>query len=217
MLTNRIAENGVKARRRLAPAERRDQILAEAIKFFSEFGFDGATRDLADKIGVKQPLIYQYFSSKEELIQEVYRAVCEQRFREEWRVALDDCSLDIKDRIAAFYRQFLSTMFKPAATRILLFSGLARLGPSGELVRFVETQIFTELAGQIRAHFGRPSLKGAPIHKRELEALWLCHGGICFHGIRAEIFPDASGHPDVDAFIESSVDSLLRIYPHEEL
>ena len=60
-------------RQRLPPAARRDHILKEAIQYFSEVGFDGGTRELAVRLGVKQPLLYRYFPSKEDLIKEGLR------------------------------------------------------------------------------------------------------------------------------------------------
>src|ERR1700710_2341335 len=73
-----------KAYRRLAPADRRRQIIEAAVSYFSEVGFDGATRALAERLGVTQPLIYRYFPSKDELIRAVYEEVYTGRWRDEW-------------------------------------------------------------------------------------------------------------------------------------
>ena len=64
-------------RQRLSPAKRRAEIIHKAADFFAEQGFEGGTRDLASNLGVSQPLLYRYFSSKEELIQA-------RRTRHEW-------------------------------------------------------------------------------------------------------------------------------------
>ncbi|EWS82525.1 TetR family transcriptional regulator [Brachybacterium phenoliresistens] len=60
-------------RRRRGPyaksAERRREIVEAALHEFSENGFRGATmKAITERIGVTQPLIYSYFSSKEELL-----------------------------------------------------------------------------------------------------------------------------------------------------
>jgi AcrR family transcriptional regulator len=212
MRNARIDALKANGRQRLAPADRRDQILSEAIDFFSEVGFEGTTRDLADKIGVKQPLIYRYFNSKEDLIREVYAATCAYRFREEWRTPLDDSTLSVNERITGFYRKFLATMFKPTATRILLYYGLARLNSSSQFVQFVETEVFRELASQLRAHFNQPSIEAVQVKREEIDILWLYHGGICFQGIRAEVFSDGDTMTGIDAFIETSVDGLVRSF-----
>jgi hypothetical protein len=57
---SRVGQSG---KRRLSPAERRELIRAEAIRYFSEVGFGGSTRELAQRDGVKQSLLYRYFPS----------------------------------------------------------------------------------------------------------------------------------------------------------
>ncbi|KCV36277.1 TetR/AcrR family transcriptional regulator, partial [Bordetella bronchiseptica] len=61
--------------RRLQPQEREQQIVEKAIEHFTKNGFEGSTRELAKQIGVTQPLLYRYFSSKEALIERVYAEV----------------------------------------------------------------------------------------------------------------------------------------------
>ena len=58
----------VKPRQRFSTAEREQQILTGAIKFFSERGLEGQTRDLAKEIGITHPLLYHYFPTKQALI-----------------------------------------------------------------------------------------------------------------------------------------------------
>jgi AcrR family transcriptional regulator len=203
-----------KNRIRMSPDDRRNLILSEAINFFAEFGFGGGTRDLAEKIGIKQPLLYRYFSSKEQLVREVYTTVCSRQFRENWRYQLEDNSRNIRDRFTAFYKEFLSAAFHPTATRIFLYSGLARLDESKDFTRFVELEIFVELAKQMRAHLGLQSLAEVPLHEEEQMVLWIYHGGICFHRIQMEVFPNPDSSLGLDRFIELSVEGLMKSFPH---
>ena len=53
-------------RRRLKREDRERMIVERAIEFFAEVGFAGQTRELAQRIGVTQPLLYRYFPTKEE-------------------------------------------------------------------------------------------------------------------------------------------------------
>ena len=48
-------------RRRLPPAEREREIVRGAISFFAQVGFEGGTRELAERLGVTQPLLYRVF------------------------------------------------------------------------------------------------------------------------------------------------------------
>ncbi len=62
-------ENG--KRRRLTAADRRTQLLAAAREVFLASGLKGArTRRIADVAGVNESLLYQHFSSKEEIFRE---------------------------------------------------------------------------------------------------------------------------------------------------
>ena len=58
----------------------KERILKASEKIFSEKGFDGARVDeIAKEAGVNKALIYYYFESKEEILQQLFRT-----FSEEW-------------------------------------------------------------------------------------------------------------------------------------
>lgn len=59
-------------RLRLNASDRRSQILTAAMELFAERGFHGArTRELAQRAGVSEALIFRHFPSKEELIRAI--------------------------------------------------------------------------------------------------------------------------------------------------
>src|SRR3954469_24566142 len=93
-----------RATRRLAPGDRRRQIVEAAVAFFSEVGFEGGTRALADRLGITQPLIYRYFPTKDDLIKAVYDEVFVKRWRPEWEALLSDRDIPVRDRLKEFYR-----------------------------------------------------------------------------------------------------------------
>ncbi|MFL6160452.1 MAG: TetR/AcrR family transcriptional regulator [Marmoricola sp.] len=65
----------VAPRRRLAPAERRAQIVAVGSEVFIENGYQGTSlEDIAGSAGVTRPLIYRYFRDKDELYLEILRS-----------------------------------------------------------------------------------------------------------------------------------------------
>jgi AcrR family transcriptional regulator len=54
-------------------AERREEILAAALKLFTEHGIDAvSTRDIAQAVGVSQPTLYAYFPSKDDIGRELH-------------------------------------------------------------------------------------------------------------------------------------------------
>jgi AcrR family transcriptional regulator len=90
---------------RLSPAERERQIIEGAITFFSEVGFSGQTRELSKRLGITQPLLYRYFSSKQALVERVYRTVFEGRWNPAWVSLIRDRALPLRERLIEFYRQ----------------------------------------------------------------------------------------------------------------
>lgn len=56
--------------------DKREQILASALKLFVEFGFHGTpTGKIAKEAGVSNGTLFHYFATKEELIRELYISV----------------------------------------------------------------------------------------------------------------------------------------------
>jgi AcrR family transcriptional regulator len=55
-------------------AERREEILAAALRLFTEHGIDAvSTRDIARAVGVSQPTLYAYFPSKDDIGRELHQ------------------------------------------------------------------------------------------------------------------------------------------------
>ncbi len=62
--------------------ERHRAVLREALALFAEKGYAGASlRELARRVGVRQPSLYHYFRSKEELVEQILQHVGIDLFR----------------------------------------------------------------------------------------------------------------------------------------
>src|SRR6476620_4885826 len=83
---------------RLSPPARFEAIVSEAIIFFAEHGFEAQTRELAARIGVSQALIYRYFQTKEDLIEEVYQRIYMSRWNALWEKLLSDRRIPLEQR-----------------------------------------------------------------------------------------------------------------------
>lgn len=111
---------------RMKSGERRDAIIAAAVRLFSEKGFRGATtRELAAALDVTEPVIYQHFETKRDL----YRAIIESKARQ--RRQDNDHWQEVEnprgDRefFGAVARLLLQRVERdPAYLRLLLFSAL---------------------------------------------------------------------------------------------
>src|SRR5678816_1386829 len=72
-------------RRRMTRPDRRQQLIETAVKFFSDFGFQGAsTKAIAEAAGVTEAIIYRHFSTKEQLYSAILEHKLEQSGTQEW-------------------------------------------------------------------------------------------------------------------------------------
>lgn len=204
---------GAKPRcKRMSPVERRDLILREAIRYFSEVGFEGGTRELAQRLGVKQPLLYRYFPSKEDLIREVYEAVYIGRWSRDWDGLISNRSIPLRTRLIEFYKAYAKVMFEPEWIRIYFFSGLKGLDINKRYVAFMEEHVLKRICEEIRFACALPSVQEVPIKPQEMAAFWIFHGGVFYYGVRREVY-GVNVHVDVDELTELSVDGMLAGFP----
>jgi AcrR family transcriptional regulator len=190
------------ARRRLPPEERRQQIIAGAVAFFADQGLEGNTRDLAKRLGITQSLLFNYFTTKDDLLEAVYERVYLDKLSPEWPDRLKDRSIGLRNRLLAFYSEFSALIFEYEWMRIFMFSGLA----GTELNRRYLEHLGGVILQPLLAEIAHAATQGpAPT----MEDIWNLHGGIVYIGIRQHIY--RMGCPDdPNAAIENAVDRFLN-------
>ena len=198
--------------RRLPPADRKRQIVEAAAAYFAEFGFEGATRGLAERLGVTQPLIYRYFPSKDDLIRAVYEEVYLGRWRGEWMDLLGRRDTPLRERLIAFYETYTSVVFDPQWMRIYMFSGLRGLDINRWWITFVEDHVLRRICEEVRVLAGLPGATEMPITSAEIDGYWLFHGGIFYYGMRENVYGVPPRTP-LRRFLEMSIDSFLQGFP----
>ena len=124
------------ARPRNADGQRtRQAILDAALDLFGDRGFFGTTlRDVAQRVGIRDSAIYNYFPSKESLF-EALIALDHDARRERVSAALDDPSGDprvVLERLARLILDDFATPRQQQLFRILMSDGL-RLARAGRL------------------------------------------------------------------------------------
>lgn len=189
-------------RRRLSPDERRSQIVAGAVSYFAEVGLEGNTRELSKRLGVTQSLIFNYFSTKSDLIEAVYHAVYLDRLSPSWPKLITDRNRTLRDRTVTFYKEYADAIFTYEWMRIFMFSGLAGTTLNGRyldhLSEFVLRPLLCELREASRSE-----------QQPDMEDVWNLHGGIVYIGIRQFVYqmpcPD-----DPAPAITASVDRFLK-------
>lgn len=191
---------------RMSPEERKQSLLVRAVEYFSEEGFDGGTRGLARQIGITQPLIYRYFPSKEDLINEVYRHVYVRQWKDEWALLLRDRAIPLRDRLLAFYQSYTATVFQRAWMRIFFFAGLRGLGINKRYMLRVMDHVLTPICEETRAHLKIAT--DQPVTEAEMDLVLMMHGAIFYQGIRRHIY-QISRPSDPDTHVRLAVDMFL--------
>jgi len=171
---------------RMSPESRREQLVEKAADFFSEHGFDAGMRQMTNGLGVTQPLIYRYFSSKEELINEVYRKVYVSQWQDSWTTGLRDRSKPMSVRLAEFYASYAPAIFNRRWMRILFFAGLKGLDINSRYLTRVADHLLLPITEEMRVELGIDSQ--IPITQMEQDLVWLMHGAVFYQGIREHIY-----------------------------
>lgn len=194
-------------RQRYSPVERRKMILDGAIQFFSENGPDGSTHQLAKYLGVTQPLMYQYFPSKEDLIDAVFEELYRGRWKSRYEDILSDRAVPLQERLINFYHEYSKVMHSPEWIRIYLYSGLSDMELNRRYNPLIEVSVIRRICREVRVDMGLPDPVDDPISDEEIEAVWTLHGGLFYHGVRQTVYRLKVG--SLDAAIKGSVTAFL--------
>jgi AcrR family transcriptional regulator len=201
-------KTGGKAQKRLPAADREQQILAEAIRFFAEVGFAGQTRELAQRVGITQPLLYRYFPTKQDLIERVFKEVFLKRVDARLTALITDRSRPLEDRLLDFYRRYADATYSYEWIRIYMFSALMGNDINRRYISLVERKILKPLCAEIRHHCGLPLGPDMPISEAELEHVWVMHGGLFYYAVRKYVYHSRVA-TDFDAIVRRAVKAML--------
>lgn len=198
-----------KVRRRLSADDRERQIVDEAIHFFAEGGFAGQTRELAQRLGITQPLLYRYFPTKQDLIERVFNEVYINRIDPSWPSLLRDRTRPLHDRLCDFYRSYSEATYRYEWIRLYMFSGLRGERLNRRYIRIVENKLLMPICEEIRDYRGLPSVDEKPITELELEQVWVMHGGLFYYAVRKHIYHSKVSE-DFPAVVSQVVTTVLE-------
>ena len=137
---------------RVPSTKRRTQILRAATKLFAKQGFNGTTtREIAERVGVEETILFRLFPSKWEL----YWAVIDEKTRalsgRQLLASQLAAETDERKLYAAITRDILERNTKDSTlTRLLLFSGLEEHGLSERFFQTYIAEYYEVLASYIR-------------------------------------------------------------------
>ena len=197
------------ARQKLNASDRRSQILAAAMEVFAEQGFHGTpTRELAQRAGVSEALVFQHFPTKEALIGAILDHVgFENRIQ-----AMEENlgQLPPREGLMKIAEQVLTNLRdNPALFRVVFFGLLETPHLAGEFYqRFLsrllalETRLFERAFGERGA--GLPAARVKPsIVARSF------HGSLMFYNLAGAIVRVEPLPPDPKAMAEAIVNLYL--------
>lgn len=193
-------------RKNMRGDEREKVIVAEAVRFFAEVGFEGQTRELAKRIGISHAIIYRHFESKDALIERVYEHIYLKRWNPEWEPLMLDRSHSLEDRLVRFYKEYAARVFDYDWVRIFVSSGLKSYDLTHRYLAIIRDKIIIPAAGELRVELGREPL--AP-DENELELFWALHGSIFYIAIRKFVY-NVVVDVDIDAVVENTVRAFFQ-------
>jgi AcrR family transcriptional regulator len=137
---------------RVPSTERRAQLLRAATELFARQGFNGTTtREIANRVGVKETILFRLFPSKRDLYWAVIDAkthATSGRKLLESQLAMEG---DERKMFAMIARDILERNLQDSTlTRLLLFSGLEEHGLSERFYQTYIAEYYETLAGYIR-------------------------------------------------------------------
>ncbi len=178
---------------RLPYKERRAQILDVATEFFAENGLTAQTRQLADRCGISQRLLYRFFSTKEDLVKEVYHQEILGAFKAVWFVNLQDRTRPMVDRLERFYVDYLAGTLTRKWLRLFLYASLAEANMAPDYISAIITQLLEVIMRETAAEKGTTLPDNSPaLH----EMGWTLHGAISHYAIRRHLYRSSQSLPE---------------------
>ena len=197
---------------RLPPEQREQQIVERAIRYFAANGFSGSTRELANELGITQPLLYRYFPSKQALIDRVYREVYASRWNPDWDDMLVDRSQPLAERLRVYSRDYAHSILHHDWVRIFIFAGLAEQGINTRYLDLLRRRIFLPILHEMIHEYDLPAPKNETEQEELLEQIWGWHSSIFYLGVRKWVY----GFPipkDLDRLVDQRVEAFLHGVP----
>lgn len=199
-------------RRRLAPEDREHEIVQSAISFFAKHGFEGSTRDLAQRLGVSQPLLYRYFPTKDALVDRVYDEVFVRRWNPEWEEWLADRTHSLESRLKRYLKDYAHFVLRGEWVRIFMYAGLSRAGMNQRYLARLRERHFLLIARELRFTYDIPDPESSEAEDEEVELIWAMHSSVFYIGVRKWVY-DLAAPRNIDRLIDMRVESFLHGAP----
>jgi AcrR family transcriptional regulator len=154
---------GMTMKRRMSAGGRREQILKGAMRLFAQKGFRGTTtREIAQRLGISEALMFKYFPSKKVL----YAAIIQKRADGSGEMFFPKEAIQAKDDRQVF-RSIASNLIQkntddPAFMRLILYGALEGNELSRAFFEHVAMEKTRLLSGYIRQRIKEKAFRKVP-------------------------------------------------------
>lgn len=196
------------AKKYLDAADREKQILDFAITFVARNGLNFTTRQLADALGISQPLLYRYFKNRDELLKKIYDEVYLSRWDENWNVQLADRSVPIRDRLVRYLKAYTAAILDERWIRIFIASALEDPQISNRYLGLLHESTFPLIYREVAAEADVALPAGVEFEELAREIVWGFHSSFFYLGVRKYIYRNKIPQ-DLGPIIEVRVDVFV--------
>lgn len=196
------------AAQRLSKEAREQQIVQKAIQLFAERGFQVSTHEIARALGITQPLLYNYFPTKEALVDRVYDEVFVRKWDPMWEEWLSDASKPLAERLKHYLKDYAQYILRSDWIRIFISAGLTRQGINQRYIARLREHHFKVIAREMRKAYDIPEPSTEEELEDELELIWSMHSGVFYIGMRKWVYA-LSVPKNLDRIIDMRVDAFL--------
>jgi AcrR family transcriptional regulator len=204
-------------RQRMTAPDREEIILRTATGYFAVHGLSAGTTELARRIGITQPLLYKYFSTKDALIERIYDRLLERLWDPNWEAFLDDDTIPVRRRLIDFYCDYATSVLTYEHVRLFLFSGLSRAEFNTRYYDALSRRILKRIARAMRREYGVATKSGF-VSKREMERVQSLHGTIYHIAFRRWLHGDTFNGNIVDVVrckVEDYLDGAVHAFEQD--
>jgi len=174
------------SRKRLTGDARRAAIIDAARLLFAEQGLAGTTRQIAERLGVTQALLYRYFPSKEALVQAVYESV-----RDTWDAGkasiLTEADRSLEQRIGDFYAAYIGRNDGYPGVRLFVWAALAGIDLPLRYSPDLDALVLRPVLNAMRTELGLMPV-ALPLPRDQRDVVLGMHGAIVFIGVRRHVY-----------------------------
>ena len=168
--------------------DRERQIIDRSIEYFSLYGFDVGIRDIAAYIGVTQSLLYRYFSSKQVLIERIYKEMFDLSWKPEWETMLRDRSRPFSLRLVDYITGYCNSILNKEFVRLFLFGALAGTSFNKQILYRLHEAAFKAILDELY-HDNRVLLPRSALDTQlDLEVVWGFHASFFYVGVRRWVY-----------------------------